>query len=172
VQGSGEGIVVPDPRRTPHESAVEKQIREAQERGDFDHLPGRGKPLPNLHDTSENWWIRSYLEREGISRDVLLPEPIQLRKELAALPETVRGLRTEKAVRDLVRELNLRVVRELRMPSMPRVPLRKADPDAIVEGWREARRPPAPPPPERPPAAAPPAGRRRWWHRFTGRPLA
>ena len=28
------------------ESAVERQIREAQERGDFDDLPGRGRPLP------------------------------------------------------------------------------------------------------------------------------
>ena len=28
------------------ESAVERQIREAQERGDFDGLPGLGRPLP------------------------------------------------------------------------------------------------------------------------------
>ena len=28
-----------------HESWVEKQIREAQERGEFDNLPGAGKPL-------------------------------------------------------------------------------------------------------------------------------
>jgi hypothetical protein len=34
--------------RTPRqwESAVDRQIREAQERGDFDNLPGQGKPLP------------------------------------------------------------------------------------------------------------------------------
>ena len=38
--------------RTPRqwESAVDKQIREAEERGDFDNLPGRGKPL-----RLENW---------------------------------------------------------------------------------------------------------------------
>src|SRR5207248_4684495 len=28
------------------ESAIEQQIREAQERGDFDNLPGQGQPLP------------------------------------------------------------------------------------------------------------------------------
>jgi DnaJ family protein C protein 28 len=35
------------PKRTLEEweSAVEKQIREAMERGEFDHLPGAGKPL-------------------------------------------------------------------------------------------------------------------------------
>jgi DnaJ-like protein len=34
-------------QRTPRqwESAVDKQIREAEERGEFDDLPGKGKPL-------------------------------------------------------------------------------------------------------------------------------
>ena len=38
--------------RTPRqwESAIDKQIREAQERGDFDNLPGTGKPL-----SGESW---------------------------------------------------------------------------------------------------------------------
>ncbi len=30
------------------ESPVERAIREAQERGEFDNLPGAGKPLRNL----------------------------------------------------------------------------------------------------------------------------
>ncbi len=37
------------PRRD-WESAIEKQIREAMERGDFDNLPGRGKPLDLRRD--------------------------------------------------------------------------------------------------------------------------
>ena len=40
------------------ESAVDQQIREAQERGDFDDLPGKGKPLPR-----ESWdgdWALAY----------------------------------------------------------------------------------------------------------------
>jgi hypothetical protein len=32
------------------ESAIDRQIREAQERGDFDNLPGQGKPL-----SGESW---------------------------------------------------------------------------------------------------------------------
>jgi hypothetical protein len=40
------------------ESAVERQIREAQERGDFDALPGRGQPLP--HEPWEGEWALAF----------------------------------------------------------------------------------------------------------------
>jgi hypothetical protein len=47
------------PRKLPQwESAIDKQIREAQERGDFDNLPGQGRPLP-----AEPWegdWALAY----------------------------------------------------------------------------------------------------------------
>ena len=34
-------------------------IREAQERGEFDNLPGAGKPLTDLGDTDDPmWWVR------------------------------------------------------------------------------------------------------------------
>ncbi|MCE3550469.1 DUF1992 domain-containing protein [Pseudonocardia sp. RS11V-5] len=122
-----------------YESAVEKAIREAVERGEFDDLPGKGKPLPDLADADENWWIKGYLRREGVPSDALLPTPIQLRKEIERLPETVRDLPTERAVRDLVAELNARVVAYLRAPDGPRLPLRRADPDAAVEVWRTHR---------------------------------
>jgi len=47
------------------ESPVERQIREARERGDFDDLPGRGRPL-DLRDTGELWWVRRKARAEGI----------------------------------------------------------------------------------------------------------
>ena len=41
------------------ESPVEKAIREAQERGEFDDLPGAGKPLKDLGDPDDPlWWLR------------------------------------------------------------------------------------------------------------------
>ncbi|MER2092403.1 MAG: DUF1992 domain-containing protein, partial [Saccharopolyspora rectivirgula] len=49
------------------ESWIDRQIREAAERGEFDDLPGAGKPLPKHAPTDELWWIRSYVEREGLS---------------------------------------------------------------------------------------------------------
>ncbi|WP_236788212.1 DUF1992 domain-containing protein [Amycolatopsis sp. GM8] len=139
------------------ETWVDKQIREAQERGEFDNLPGRGKPLPGLDKPrDELWWIRQKLDDEGLSADVLLPEPIRLRKEIGRLPETVRPLPTERLVRDAVAELNRRIAEWLRAPSGPHIPVAPVDADEVVAGWRESRPAPGEPPAEK---------RRRWWRR-------
>jgi hypothetical protein len=51
-----------------YESAIEQQIREAQERGDFDNLPGAGKPLPGAGEHyNEDWWLKEWIRRENIS---------------------------------------------------------------------------------------------------------
>lgn len=39
---------------------VERQIREAMERGEFDDLPGAGRPL-DLGDDEPDWWARRRL---------------------------------------------------------------------------------------------------------------
>ena len=150
-----------------HESAVDKQIRLATERGDFDDLPGAGKPLPGLDEPDDDlWWVRGYLRREGLSTEALLPPSIQLRKEIDRLPETLRALPTERAVRDAVGELNLRIVEFLRAPVGPRVPMGRIDVEQAVSGWQRERRPaPRPPAPEPPALAARQPRRRRWWHR-------
>lgn len=123
-----------------YESIVERRIREAQENGAFDGLAGAGRPLPGLHPPDdENWWLRGFLEREGIPSSAALPASLQLRREIERLPETVRDLRTEREVREVVRRLNERVAAWIRNPSGPRVGVRPASADDIVAGWEEAR---------------------------------
>lgn len=142
-----------------YESAIDQQIRMAEERGDFADLPGKGKPLPGLDEPyDENWWAKRWIRREGVPSEALLPTPLQLRKEVEQLPGTVRDLPTEEAVRAAVSELNRRIAEWVRAPSGPPVPVKRADAEAIVQGWREARSAPLPPP-----ATAP--VRRRWWRR-------
>ena len=78
-----EGDAVLDPTRPRYETAVEKQIREAQELGAFDDLPGKGKPLPGIDGPDDElWWVKNMIRREGLSTDLLLPPSIQLRKEI------------------------------------------------------------------------------------------
>ncbi len=123
-----------------YESLIDQQIRMAEERGDFADLPGKGKPLPGLDGPDdENWWIRGYIQREGLPADALLPTPLQLRKEAERLPDAVRDLPSEEAVRAAVSQLNRRIAEWLRAPSGPSVPVRPVDPEAVVRNWR--RRP-------------------------------
>jgi Domain of unknown function (DUF1992) len=46
------------------ESAIEKQIREAQERGEFDNLPGQGKPLPQ-EPWDGDWALAHHVLRQA-----------------------------------------------------------------------------------------------------------
>lgn len=152
------------------ESWVDRKIREATERGDFENLPGAGKPLPGAgnpyHD--ENAWLRDYLCREGVSGDAMLPPSLLLRRDVERLPETVRGAASEHEVRETVAELNRRIVDWLRLPTGPQVPIAPVDADAVVREWREqAVRSDAPAAVRRPDIARPrTVPRVRWWHRI------
>ncbi|HSK56254.1 MAG TPA: DnaJ family domain-containing protein [Jiangellales bacterium] len=120
------------------ESWVEKQIREAQERGEFDDLPGAGKPLPGLTGHyDEMWWVKEAVRRENISA---LPPALALRKEAEDLAAGITDARSEAAVRDLVADHNARVLDVLRRPQEgPPVVPHKLDADAVVAAWRQRR---------------------------------
>lgn len=132
------------PADVPFHSWVDRLVREAEERGEFADLPGLGKPLPGIDQPlDEDWWVRQKVRSEDLPSDAFLPPALQLRKEVAALPETVRHLPDEDAVRAAVRDVNARVAAYIRLPTGPVLPVAPADPDAVVAGWRAARGGPA-----------------------------
>jgi len=52
---------------TRYESLPERLIREAIEAGEFDDLPGIGKPLPGAGVADDElWWVRKWLERNRV----------------------------------------------------------------------------------------------------------
>ena len=122
-----------------YESHIDRQIREAQERGDFDDLPGAGKPLPGFgQEYDENWWLKNLIERENITG--VLPATLALRRQLEDLPDELAKLRTEEAVRATVAALNEEVRKARRgLLDGPAVPLRTVDPDEAVANWRAGR---------------------------------
>ncbi|HST67751.1 MAG TPA: DUF1992 domain-containing protein [Mycobacteriales bacterium] len=143
-------------------SVVDAQIRAAEARGAFDNLRGAGKPIPGLMEPDDPmWWIKGFVQREGVPAGAMLPPSLALRREIEKLPEALRPLRSEKAVRDHVEDLNHRIRRWIQIPVGPQVPLRPVDVDAVVEQWRAARAAPVRPPVP----AAEPRARRRWWRR-------
>ena len=121
------------------ESWVERQIREAQERGAFDNLPGAGKPIPGLTGREDpNWWVKGLLEREQLRAP--LPPALALRREVQDLPETLRDCRDEAAVREVVEDLNRRIL-ELRRrpPDGPPVFVRTVEVEDALDRWRRSR---------------------------------
>jgi hypothetical protein len=151
------------PREISFDSWIDRQINEAQQRGDFDNLTGAGKPLPR-RALSGDAWLRSYLDREGVSAEAMLPVPLRLRKEAERLPGTIGELRSEQDVREVVKDLNRRIVKWRRIPEGPPIYLRLVDEDDMLARWRQTREQPPERGPEReprPPAPAP----RRWWCR-------
>ncbi|AHH18019.1 hypothetical protein NONO_c32320 [Nocardia nova SH22a] len=158
------------------ESWIDRQVREATERGEFDDLPGTGQPLPGRGEPyDENWWLKNLLRREGIGGEGLLPASLVLRRDLERLPDTVAAMNSEAEVRAYVADLNARIVEWIRMPHGPQVRVAPVHTDEIVDRWRAARRPTARTrldTREISAAATKPAGRgphEPWWRRLLPR---
>ena len=118
---------------------VEIQIQQAIRRGDFDNLPGAGKPIEDLGTTYDpDWWIRKKIERENITG--LGPPALTLRTENAQLDEKLDATNTEEAVRALLDDFNKRIVTARRqLQGGPPVVTPPRDVDAEVQRWRERR---------------------------------
>ena len=117
---------------------VDLQVRRSIERGDFDDLPGAGKPLklPAQHDP--DWWVKGLIEREKISG--VAPPAIGLRREDAELEATIDREVREEGVRRVVDEFNRRVIEARRqLQGGPPVVTRLRDADTEVRAWRERR---------------------------------
>jgi len=145
---------------------VDLQVRQAMERGDFDDLPGKGKPLPDLGETHDpNWWVKKLVERENVA---LLPPSVQLRKEDAELDARLDTLTRESDVRRELEDFNARVIAaRYRLPEGPPLVTMPRDVDATVTAWaerREARRR-AVRRAATTSAASPRPAKRRWWRR-------
>ena len=144
---------------------VDRQIRAAMARGEFDNLPGAGKPLqlPQTHDP--DWWVKGLVEREKLTG--VLPPALALRKEDEELDAELDRMPTEGEVRQALADFNRRVVearRQLQGGPPVVTPLREVEDE--VNAWRQRRA-------ERRAvvraaelrAKAAETPRRRWWRR-------
>ena len=117
---------------------VERQIREATERGEFDNLPGAGKPIADLdkpHD--ELWWLKQKLRREHLS---WLPPTIALRKEAEEALLAASRAGSEDQVRRIVADINRKILEGNRKAaSGPPLDLMPFDVERVVRTWRERR---------------------------------
>lgn len=118
---------------------VEVSIEQAIRRGDFDNLPGSGKPIPGLGTTTDpDWWIRRKIERERLTG--LGPPALTLRTEYAELADRIDELRTEADVREHLEDFNRRVIEARRqLLGGPPVVTPTVDVGEWIAQWEERR---------------------------------
>jgi hypothetical protein len=122
------------------ESFTERQIREAQQAGEFDSLEGAGQPLLDLDEPyDEFWWVKRKLRREQLS---FLPDAIGIKREAEIILQELRYIATEPEARALLEDLNARIARTnaatITGPPTTLAPLDVED--ALRRYWREARK--------------------------------
>ena len=170
------------PPQMKFQTWIDQQVADAERRGLFDDLPGKGKPLnirPGAADGDYGQaWLRDYARREGVPAEEMLPTPLRLRREMERLAETAGEFRTEAEVREAAADLNRRIVEWRRIPVGPPVHVRLVNADDLVARWRAAARARAAA--ERAaraesrtaegPGGRPPRPRRLRWRRRGGRP--
>lgn len=108
------------PANVSFESWVGTQIQAAQDHGQFENLPGTGKPIPSDSALDgENWWVRKKMETEGLRypnlADDLLRRITEARNEACAAP-------TDAAARTIVDRMNSEI-RTHRISPPPGPPL-------------------------------------------------
>jgi len=133
-----EPVASATPTAADRAAYVETAIQQAIRRGEFDNLPGAGKPLRGLNGHDPDWWIRRKIESEQLTG--LGPPALTLRTEDAALDERLDGMHREQDVRAAIEDFNLRV-KEARRQLLggPPVVTQLRDPDQTVRAWHERR---------------------------------
>ena len=118
---------------------VEVSIQQAIRRGEFENLPGAGKPLQGLGDHHDpDWWIRRKIQSEKLTG--LGPPALMLRVESAELADRLDELPREEDVREFVEDFNHRVIEARRqLLGGPPVVTPTRDVEEEVRAWRDRR---------------------------------
>ncbi|MCR2812415.1 MULTISPECIES: DUF1992 domain-containing protein [Microbacterium] len=125
---------------TDRAAYIETAIQQAIRAGEFDDLPGAGKPIEGLgvaHDP--DWWIRRKIQTEKLTG--LGPPSLMLRTEHAEFAARADALSREEDVREYVTDFNRRVIEARRqLQGGPPVVTPLHDVDDEVAAWHERRR--------------------------------
>ena len=131
-------MAVRKPTGMQWETWADRLVLEAIERGEFDNLPGKGKPIPGLDQPyDELWWVRSWMKREGLQ---WLPDTLQLRLDVQNDVRELARLRSAQAVRDEVERINERIrFGNSRAVNGPPSDVYMLDPERVVADWEAGR---------------------------------
>ena len=87
---------------------VEKRIKEAQERGEFDNLPGHGEPIQIEDDSHIPEDLR--LAYKILKNADCIPPELQLKKEIRQMEDMLEGIPDEKEKYRQIKKINLKIM--------------------------------------------------------------
>ncbi|GAB3485030.1 DnaJ family domain-containing protein [Nocardiopsis coralliicola] len=118
------------------ESWVDRLVREAEDRGEFDNLPGRGKPIPDIDRPRDDlWWVRKKAQEEGVAP---LPRALALRREAEDARAAALAARTDDEARRILADVNAVIAAEIRSPQAgPPITIGPIDIDRVLEERRQ-----------------------------------
>lgn len=123
-----------------HAARIESDIQQSTRAGEFDNLPGAGKPLRNLGGRmSPDWWIQQEIEDEKLGG--LGPASLTLRSENVGLQDRLDKMHHETDVREALDDFNRRIIDARRqLQGGPPVVTPTRDINAEVANWRDRRK--------------------------------
>lgn len=87
---------------------IEKKIQDAQENGDFDDLPGKGKPIAFEDDRNIPEELR--LTYKILKNADCLPPELELRKEIRTMEDMLDKIPDEKAKYKHIKKINYKIM--------------------------------------------------------------
>ena len=91
------------------EIIAERKIIEAMDRGDFDNLPGKGKPLPP--DGLDNLPPDMRMAYKILKNAEVLPEEVELRRNISSIHQLIKVCHTDEERAHLKKKLTVKQLR-------------------------------------------------------------
>ncbi|MGD2125453.1 MAG: DUF1992 domain-containing protein [Desulfobacteraceae bacterium] len=88
---------------------VERKIKEAQEKGEFDNLPGQGKPLAFEHEGHIPEELR--IAYKILKNADCLPPELQEKKEIRQMEDLLANIPDEKERYKLIKRINYKIMK-------------------------------------------------------------
>jgi len=92
-----------------YEKIVEQRIREAVEKGEFDNLPGKGKPIPLEDDSHVPEELR--LAYKLLKNADCLPPELMEKKEILQMEDMLAAIPDEKERYKLIKKINFKIMK-------------------------------------------------------------
>lgn len=92
-----------------YQKIIEKRIKEAQENGEFDNLPGEGKPLALEDESRIPEDLR--LSHKILKNANCLPPEVELKKEIRHLEDMLEDIPDEKEKYHQIKKINLLITK-------------------------------------------------------------